>query len=228
MVMPTRHGKSALFMILLMVINQTIIVVVPLIILVSGREADVNWTGLWYATYDMDTITFDDPPSILFISMERLATQGFVELAHTLNHLQKLHCVIVHEAYLLLLDFKLVMKCMLALWDVGCQLVTLTTFLSPYQKTNIKIVMSTTFTIIQMSMVCPLIGYVVDELVDVDNQIIQQFIGCDYNVSSNTNRVIVYCLTRQFVEWMASSANNVACARFVHLHAHLDENTKKM
>jgi hypothetical protein len=44
-------------------------------------------------------------------------------------------------------------------------------------------------------MVCPLIGYVVDEMVDVDDQIIQQLIKWDYNVSSGTNRVIVYCLT---------------------------------
>jgi len=78
---------------------------------------------------------------------------------------------------------------------MGCQLVTVTTSLSPYQETNLKIVMSTTFIIIQIFMVCPLIGYVIDEMVDVDDQIIQQLIEWDYNVSSGTNRAIVYCLT---------------------------------
>jgi len=60
-------------------------VVVPLIILVKGHEANVSQVGLRYVTYGMDTITFDDFPSILFISME-LAILRFVELAHTLNH----------------------------------------------------------------------------------------------------------------------------------------------
>jgi len=87
------------------------------------------------------------------------------------------------------------MKCLLPLWVMGCQLVTVTTSLSPYQETNLKIVMSTTFIIIQIFMVCPLIGYVIDEMVDVDDQIIQQLIEWDYNVSSGTNRAIVYCLT---------------------------------
>jgi hypothetical protein len=53
----------------------------------------------------MDTITFDDPPSILFVSMERASVPRFVELAHTLNHLQKFHCVVIHEVHLLLLNF---------------------------------------------------------------------------------------------------------------------------
>ncbi len=88
------------------------------------------------------------------------------------------------------------MKCMLPLWVVGCQLVTLITSLSPYQKTDLKIMMSTTFVVIRMSMVHSLIVYVVDEMVDVDNEIIQQLIKWDYNVSSKTNKVIVYYLTR--------------------------------
>ncbi len=45
-VMPTGHGKSAVFMIPPMVTGRTIIVVVPLSILVSGHEADANRAGL--------------------------------------------------------------------------------------------------------------------------------------------------------------------------------------
>jgi hypothetical protein len=86
-VMPTGHGKSAVFMIPPMVTGRTIIVVVPLNILVNGHEADANRAGLRYATYGTDTITFDDPPAILFVSVERASTPRFVELAHTLNHL---------------------------------------------------------------------------------------------------------------------------------------------
>jgi superfamily II DNA helicase RecQ len=140
-----------------------------------------------------------------------------VELAHTLNHLQKLHCVVVDEAHLLLSDFRPVMKRLLPLWAVGCQLVALTASLSPSQKTDLKIVMST---------VRPLIGYVVDEVVDVDDEIIRQLVEWDCDVSSETDRAIVYCLTRQSVECVASIANNVACVRTAHLHAHLDEDTK--
>jgi len=47
-------------------------------------------------------------------------------------------------------------------------------------------------------------------------------------VSSETDRVIVYCLTRQSVKRVASIANNVACVRTTHLHAHLDEDAKKV
>jgi hypothetical protein len=123
--------------------------------------------------------------------MEHATTPRFVELAHTLNHLEKLHCVVVDEAHLFLLDFRLVMKRLLSLWVVGCQLVTLITSLSPSQETNLKIVIST---------VCSLIGYVVDEVVDVDNEIIRQFMEWDYNVYPETDKAIVYCLTQQSVE----------------------------
>jgi superfamily II DNA helicase RecQ len=41
-VMPTRHSKSAVFMIPLMVTARTVIMVVPLTILVSGHEADAT------------------------------------------------------------------------------------------------------------------------------------------------------------------------------------------
>jgi len=68
----------------------------------------------------MDMIMFDDPPSILFISVERATTPRFVELAHTLNHLQKLHYIVVDEVHLLLSDFRPVMKRLLPLWAVGC------------------------------------------------------------------------------------------------------------
>ncbi len=159
--------------------------------------------------------------------MERAATPRFVELAHTLNHLQKLHCVVVDEAHLLLSDFRPVMKRLLPLWAVGCQLVALTASLSPSQETDLKIVMSTSLTVIRMSTVRPLIGYVIDEMVDVDNEIIRQLVEWDCDVSSETDRAIVYCLTRQSVERVASIANNVACVRTAHLHAHLDEDAKK-
>ncbi len=226
-VMPTGHGKSAVFMIPPMVIGCTVIMVVPFTILISGHEADASRVGLQYATFGTDTVTFNDPPSILFVSVERAATPRFVELAHTLNHLQKLHCVVVDEVHLLLSDFRPVMKRMLPLWAVGCQLVTLTASLSPSQETDLKIVMSTTFTVIRMSMVRPLIGYVVDEVAHVDDEIVRQLIEWDCDVSFETDRAIIYCLTRQSVERVASVANNVACVQTVHLHAHLDEDAKK-
>jgi superfamily II DNA helicase RecQ len=78
-----------------------------------------------------------------------------------------------------------------------------------------------------MSMVRPLIGYVVDEVTDVDDEIIRQLIEWDFNVSSETDRAMVYCLTRQSVERVASNANNVACVRTAHFHAHLDKDAKK-
>jgi superfamily II DNA helicase RecQ len=199
-VMPTGHGKSAVFMIPPMVTARTVIVVVPLTILVSGHEAYVSRAGLRNATYGTDTITLDDPPSILFVSVECAATPRFVELAHTLNRLQKLHCVVVDEAHLLLSDFKPVMKRLLSLWAVKCQLAALTASLSPSQETDLKIVMSTTFTVIRMSMVRSLIEYVVDEVVDVDDEIIRQLIEWDCFVSSETDRAMVYCLTRQSIE----------------------------
>ncbi|CAK9856543.1 unnamed protein product [Sphagnum jensenii] len=73
-VMPTGHGKSAAFMIPPMVTGRTVIVVVPLSILVRGHEADASRAGLRHATYGIDTITFHDPPSILFVSVERATT----------------------------------------------------------------------------------------------------------------------------------------------------------
>jgi superfamily II DNA helicase RecQ len=45
-VMPTGHGKSAVFMISPMVTTRTVIVVVPLTILVRGHEADATRAGL--------------------------------------------------------------------------------------------------------------------------------------------------------------------------------------
>jgi len=176
--------------------GRTIIMVVPLSILVSGHEADASRAGLRYATYGTNTITFHDPPFILFVSVERATTPRFVELAHTLNHLQKLHCVVVDEAHLFLSDFRPVMKRLLPLWAVGCQLVALTASLSPSQETDLKIVMSTSLTVIRMSKVRPLIRYVIDEVVDVDDEIIQQLVEWDCDVSSEMDRVIEYCLTR--------------------------------
>jgi ATP-dependent DNA helicase RecQ len=195
-VMPTGHGKSTMFMIPPMVTVRTVIVVVPLTILVSGHEADATRAGLRYATYGADTITFDNPPSILFVSVERAATPRFVELAHTLNHLQKLHCVVMDEAHLLLSDFRPVMKRLLPFWAVGCQLVTLTASLSPSQETDLKIAMSAKVAIVRMSTVRPVIEYVVDEVVDVDDEIIRQLIEWDCNVPSEMDRAMVYCLTR--------------------------------
>jgi len=56
--------------------------------------------------------------------------------------------------------------------------------------------MSTTFTVIWVSIVDSLIGYVVDEMADVDDEIIQQFFKWDCNVFFEIDRAIVYCLTR--------------------------------
>jgi superfamily II DNA helicase RecQ len=61
---------------------------------------------------------------------------------------------------------------------------------------------------------------------DVDKEIVRQLIEWDCNVSSETDRAMVYCLTRQSVEQVASMANNVACVRTADLHAHLDDNAK--
>jgi superfamily II DNA helicase RecQ len=119
-----------------------------------------------------------------------------VELAHILNHLQKLHYVVVDEAHLLLSDFKPVMKRLLPLWAMGCQLVALTASMSPSQETDLKIVMSARFAVIKMSTACPLIEYVVDEVPDVDEEIVRQLIEWDCNVSSETDKAMVYCLTR--------------------------------
>ncbi len=80
-VMPTGHGKSTVFMIPSMVTTRIVIMVVPLTIFVRGHEADATRAGLRHATYGADTITFDDPPSILFVLVERAATPRFVELA---------------------------------------------------------------------------------------------------------------------------------------------------
>jgi superfamily II DNA helicase RecQ len=121
-----------------------------------------------------------------------------------LNHLQKLHCVVVDEAHLLLLNFKPVMKRLLSFWAVGCQLVALTASLSPSQETNLQIVMSGKFAVIRMSTVRPLIEYVINEVVDVDEEIVRHLIKWDYNIFSKTNRAMVYCLTRQSVEQVAS------------------------
>jgi len=227
-VMPTGHGKSTMFMIPSMVTARIVIMVVPLTIFVRGHEADATRAGLRHATYGADTITFDDPPSILFVLVERAGTPRFVELAHTLNHLRKLHCVVVDEAHLLLSDFRLVMKRLLPLWAVGCQLVALTASLSPSEETDLKIVMSARFAVVRMSTVRPLIEYVVDEVADVDEEIVRQLIEWDCNVSSKTDRAMVYCLTRQSVKQVASMANNVVGVRTAHLHAHLDEDAKQV
>jgi len=163
----------------------------------------------------------------VFVSVERATTSRFVELAHTLNHFRKLHCVVVDEAHLLLSNFRPVMKRLLLLWAVGCQLVALTASLSPSEETDFKIVMSARFTVVRMSTVRPLIQYVVDEVVDVDEEIIRQVIEWDCNVISEMDRAMVYCLTRQSVEQVASMANNVAGVRTAYLHAHLDDDAKK-
>jgi superfamily II DNA helicase RecQ len=78
-VMPTGHGKSAMFMIPPMVTVRTVIVVVPLTILIHEHKANATRAGLRHVTYGADTITFDDPQPILFVSVERAATPRFVD-----------------------------------------------------------------------------------------------------------------------------------------------------
>jgi hypothetical protein len=87
--------------------------------------------------------------------------------------------------------------------------------------------MSTKFAFVQMSTVRPLIGYAVDEVEDVDEEIIRQIVEWDCDVSSEADKAIVYCFTRQSVERVAFVANNMACVRTAHLHAHLEEDAKK-
>ncbi|CAM6005359.1 unnamed protein product [Sphagnum balticum] len=209
------------------VTSRTTIVVVPLTILVTGHEADAGRAALQHATYGKDTVEFNTLPSLLFVSVESAAIPRFVELAHTLNHLQKLHSIVVDEAHLLLSEFRPVMRRLLPLWAVGCQLVALTASLSPSQETDLRIAMSTKFAFVQMSTVRPLIGYAVDEVEDVDKEIIQQIVEWDCDVSSEADRAIVYCFTRQSVERVAFVANNMACVRTAHLHAHLEETPRK-
>jgi len=72
--------------------------------------------------------------------------------------------------------------------------------LSPSEETNLKIVMSTRFAVVLMSMVRLLIEYVVDEVADVDEKIVQQFIKWDCNVFSKTDKAMMYCLMRKSVE----------------------------
>ncbi len=88
--------------------------------------------------------------------------------------------------------------------------------------------MSARFVVVRMSTMFPVIEYIVDDVVDVDEEIVPQLIEWDCNVSSETDRAMVYCLMRQSVEQVASMANNVACVRTVHLHAHFDEDAKKV
>jgi hypothetical protein len=52
--------------------------VVLMTILVNRHEVDASRACLRYVTYGMDTITFDDPPSILFVSVERATIPRFV------------------------------------------------------------------------------------------------------------------------------------------------------
>lgn len=103
-----------------MVTSWTVIVVVPLAILVNGHKVDAKRVDLWYATYGINMLTFDDPLSILFVLVEWAITPMFVQLANALQYFKKLHYIIVDEAHLLLFDFRLVMKHLLPLWGVDC------------------------------------------------------------------------------------------------------------
>ncbi len=72
-----------------------------------------------------------------------------------------------------------------------------------------------------------MIGYAVDDVDDVDEEIIRQIVEWDCDVSSEADMAIVYCFTRQSVERVASVANNAVGVRTAHLHAHLEEDAKK-
>jgi hypothetical protein len=58
------------------------------------------------------------------------------------------------------------------------------------------------------------------------NEIVWQIIKWDCEQAYTIVKVIVYCLTRQFVKKVTSNINDVAinCS---HLHTHLDMDTKK-
>ncbi|CAK9208412.1 unnamed protein product [Sphagnum troendelagicum] len=104
------------------------------------------------------------------------ATRGHSEVRGTRAHVEPFAKASLHrggEAHLLLSDFRPVMKRLLPLWAVGCQLVALTASLSPSEEMDLKIVMSTRFAVVWMSTVRPLIQYVVDEVADVDEEIVR-------------------------------------------------------
>jgi hypothetical protein len=64
-VMLIGHGKFTTFMMPPTVINHIVIMVVPLSILVSGHEVDAQWLNLHHSTFGVDTITLDDPLTII-------------------------------------------------------------------------------------------------------------------------------------------------------------------
>jgi len=109
-VMLIGHGKFTTFMMLPTVTNHIVIMVVHLSILVSGHQVDAQLLNLHHSTFGVDAITLDDPLTIVFVLVKYATTPRFVQLAHTLNHLQKLHCIVVDEVHLLLSDFKPIMK----------------------------------------------------------------------------------------------------------------------
>jgi hypothetical protein len=82
----------------------------PLVILVSGHEANIEWIGLTHSTFDMDIIMLDHLLVIIFVFVECAMTPQFVQLTNTLTYLQKLHCIMVDKAHLLILNFKPIMK----------------------------------------------------------------------------------------------------------------------
>ncbi|CAM6037220.1 unnamed protein product, partial [Sphagnum compactum] len=171
-IMPTGHGKSLIFMVPAMVMNQTIIVFMSLAILTHKHEMEANRNKLQYATYGVKNIIYDDPPPIMFVLVERVRTRRFVELVHILKHFEKLHYIVVDKAHLLLCNFKPAMTKLLPF-------VAMTTSLSPPQKQQLMIAMSTLFTVIRMATMWPLIEYNIDEVANMAREILKQLVEWD-------------------------------------------------
>ncbi len=78
-----------------------------------------------------------------------------------------------------------------------------------------------------MPIVHPLIGYNVDEVVDMDNEIVCHIIEWDCSQTSTIDKAIVYCLAQQFIE-----KNNIkhqwCYVSCTHFHTHLHMDTKQL
>jgi hypothetical protein len=126
--------------------------VTTMAIFIHGYEMEMAKNGVCHSTFGISKkLPMMVPPSIIFVSVEHATSLNFVELAHTLNHLGEFHCIVVNESHLLLLDFRPVMKQLLPLLVMGCEFITLMTYLSPSQEMDLMILMSTWFVIIRLA-----------------------------------------------------------------------------
>jgi hypothetical protein len=104
-IVPIGHDKFVIFIVLAMVAKRMVIMVVPFAILVHAHKMKTIINGFHHFTFN----TYDDLQSIIFVLVEFVDLLSFVKLTHTLNHLKKLHYIVVNETYISLLNFKHVM-----------------------------------------------------------------------------------------------------------------------